>query len=70
MSQRKPITRAIAVQLSPGFVRKLDELAVRSGMSRHRYMIHVLERAVVNRVVVSESVEFSDEQPPKKKALR
>jgi hypothetical protein len=33
-------------------------------------MIHVLERAVVNRVVVSESVEFSDEQPPKKKALR
>jgi hypothetical protein len=48
----------------------LDELAVRSGMSRHRYMIHVLERAVINGVVVSESVEFSDEQPAKKKALR
>ena len=54
-------TRAIAVQLTPQTVKKLDQLAVRSGMSRHRYMILVLERAVRNSVVLREAVAFSDE---------
>lgn len=65
MRQRKSITRAIAVQLSPAFVKKLDALAVRSGMSRHKYMIRVLERAVEHEVVVNESYEFSDNSSSK-----
>ncbi|MFM8656757.1 MAG: ribbon-helix-helix protein, CopG family [Chthoniobacterales bacterium] len=54
-------TRAIAVQLTPQTVKRLDQLAARSGMSRHRYMILVLERAVRNSVVLREEVAFSDE---------
>ena len=54
-------TRAIAVQLAPQTVKKLDQLAERSGMSRHRYMIVVLERAVKANVVVREQLAFSDE---------
>ena len=54
-------TRAIAVQLSPQTIKRLDELAARSNMSRHRYMILVLERAVKNSVVLKAEVAFSDE---------
>lgn len=54
-------TRAIAVQLTPQTVKRLDELAERSKMSRHRYMILVLERAVRKSVVLREEVAFSDE---------
>jgi predicted transcriptional regulator len=54
-------TRAIAVQLAPQTVKKLGQLAERSGMSRHRYMIVVLERAVRTNVVVREELAFSDE---------
>jgi predicted transcriptional regulator len=54
-------TRAIAVQLSPKTVKRLDELASRSKMSRHRYMILVLQRAARNSVVLREEIAFSDE---------
>jgi hypothetical protein len=54
-------TRAIAVQLAPQTVKKLDQLAEHSRMSRHRYMIVVLERAVKANVVVREQLAFSDE---------
>ena len=54
-------TRAIAVQLTPQTINRLDQLAERSGMSRHRYMIVVLERAVKTSVVVREQLAFSDE---------
>ena len=60
-SQRK--TRAIAVQLSPQTVRKLDDLAKKSGMSRHRYMILILERAVKANVTVREEIAFSNAHP-------
>ena len=60
-SQRK--TRAIAVQLSPETVNQLDELAAKSGMSRHRYMILILERAVKANVTVREEVAFSNGHP-------
>ena len=56
-------TRAIAVQLSPQTVKRLDELAANSGMSRHRYMILILERAVKANVTVREEVAFSNEHP-------
>lgn len=54
-------TRAIAVQLTPLMVRRLDELATKSQMSRHRYMILVLERAAAREMVLSQGVAFSDE---------
>lgn len=56
-------TRAIAVQLLPETVKRLDDLATRSGISRHRYMILILERAIRADVVVREEVAFSNEHP-------
>lgn len=56
-------TRAIAVQLTPQTIKRLDELAARSGISRHRYMILILERAVAASVTVREEVAFSNEHP-------
>jgi predicted transcriptional regulator len=62
-SSKERKTRPIAVQLSPATVRSLDNLAARSGMSRHRYMILILERAIKADVVVREEVAFSNESP-------
>jgi len=56
-------TRAIAVQLPPQTIKRLDELAEASGMSRHRYMILILERAVKANVTVCEQVAFSNDHP-------
>lgn len=56
-------TRAIAVQLTPQTVKRLDELAAESGMSRHRYMILILERAVKANVTVREEIAFSNLHP-------
>jgi predicted transcriptional regulator len=44
-------------------VKRLDELAAKSGMSRHRYMILILERAVKANVTVREEVAFSNAHP-------
>jgi len=60
-SHRK--TRAIAVQLTPQTIKRLDELAEASGMSRHRYMILILERAIEANVTVREQLAFSNEHP-------
>lgn len=56
-------TRAIAVQLTPQTIKRLDELAEASGMSRHRYMILILERAIKANVTVREQLAFSNEHP-------
>lgn len=61
--KRERKTRAIAVQLAPEMIKRLDELAAQSGMSRHRYMILILERAVRSNVTVREEVAFSNEHP-------
>ena len=42
-------------------VEKMDRLAAKSEMSRHRYMVLVLERAVESKLVLSEQIAFSDE---------
>jgi predicted transcriptional regulator len=60
-SERK--TRPIAVQLDVTTIKRLDELAARSGISRHRYMILILERAIKAEVTVREEVAFSNEHP-------
>ena len=54
-------TRAIAVQLHREVIGHLDGLAKRSSMSRHRYMILVLERAIQKDLVVREEAIFSSE---------
>ena len=55
--------RPIAVQLTRQTIEGLDRLAARSGITRHRYMIRILERAVKADVVVREEVAFSNELP-------
>ena len=56
-------TRPIAVQLELQTIQLLDELAARSGITRHRYMILILERAIKADVTVREEVLFSNEAP-------
>ena len=53
-------TRAIAVQLPAGMVQQLDKLAAKSGLTRHRYMIRVLEEVVSKDVLVRESTNFTE----------
>jgi hypothetical protein len=57
-------TRPIAVQLPIHMVKQLDQLAAKSGLTRHKYMIRVLKDAVVKDVVVRESVNFSNDPGP------
>lgn len=52
--------RPIAVQLSLQTIDDLDRLAAKSGLSRHRYMILILERAVKGEVVIREQVAYSN----------
>lgn len=40
-------------------VQQLDKLAAKSGLTRHRYMIRVLEEVVAKDVLVRESVKFT-----------
>ena len=54
--------RPIAVQLTKETIEGLDRLAARSGMTRHRYMILILERAIEADVVVREQLAFSNER--------
>jgi len=60
----KPVT----VRLTAKEVKCLDALAAKSGMSRHRYMSFVLDRAMRNGMVVRESVEYAESTPSKESA--
>jgi hypothetical protein len=46
-------------------VKRLDSLAAKSGMTRHRYMSLVLDRAMNSGLVVKESVEYAESSPRK-----
>ena len=52
-------TRAIAVQLPKSMVQQLDQLAAKSGLTRHRYMIRVLEEAVSKDITIRMSANFT-----------
>ena len=41
-------------------VQQLDKLAAKSGLTRHRYMIRVLEEVVSKDVLVRESTNFTE----------
>ena len=51
------------MQLTPQTIKRLDELAEASGMSRRRYMILILERVIRANITVREQLAFSNEHP-------
>jgi predicted transcriptional regulator len=55
----KPVT----VRLTAKEVKRLDALAAKSGMTRHRYMSFVLDRAMNSGLVVKESVQYAESSP-------
>jgi len=55
----KPIT----VRLTTKEVKRLDVLAAKSGMTRHRYMSFVLDRAMQTGLVVKERVDYAESAP-------
>lgn len=55
--------RPVTVRLTPKEVKRLDTLAAQSGMTRHRYMSLVLERAMRSGLVVRETVEYAESTP-------
>lgn len=61
-SNKQRGVRPLAVQLSDATIRGLSAMAKKSGMTRHRYMVLVLERAVERKIAVQEKLFFSDEK--------
>ena len=55
----KPVT----VRLTAKEVKRLDALAAKSGMTRHRYMSFVLDRAMNSGLVVKEIVQYAESSP-------
>jgi hypothetical protein len=62
MTKSQP-ARPVTVRLTPKEVKRLDALAAQSGMTRHRYMSLVLERAMRSGLVVRETVEYAESTP-------
>ena len=60
MNPQINLARPVTVRLTAKEVRQLDELAAQSGMTRHRYMSFVLERAMKTRLVVKETIEYAE----------
>ena len=60
MNTKSDVGRPVTVRLTAREVKQLDTLAAKSGMTRHKYMGFVLERAMKTGLVVKERVEFSD----------
>lgn len=60
MNAKPDLARPVTVRLTAQEVGRLDELATRSGMTRHRYMSFVLERAMRSGLVVRETVEYAE----------
>ena len=54
--------RPVTVRLTAKEVKRLDALAAKSGMTRHRYMSFVLDRAMQSGLVVREKVELSESE--------
>jgi hypothetical protein len=65
MSAKSDTARPVTVRLTSKEVKRLDSLAAKSGMTRHRYMSFVLDRAMNSGLVVKESVEYAEASPRK-----
>lgn len=60
MNPQTNLARPVTVRLTAKEVIQLDELAAQSGMTRHRYMSFVLERAMKTKLVVRETIEYAE----------
>lgn len=63
MSAQSDTAKPVTVRLTSKEVKRLDSLAAKSGMTRHRYMSFVLDRAMNSGLVVKESVEYAESSP-------
>ena len=63
MTSTSDSARPVTVRLTAKEVKRLDSLAAKSGMTRHRYMSFVLDRAMQTGLVVKERVDFSQSRP-------
>jgi predicted DNA binding CopG/RHH family protein len=60
MTTKTDTGKPVTVRLTAKEVKRLDALAAKSGMTRHRYMSFVLERAMQTGLVVKEVVQFAE----------
>ena len=60
MPQPHDPARPVTVRLTGKEVKRLDALAAKSGMTRHRYMSFVLDRAMKSGLVVRETVQYAE----------
>jgi predicted DNA binding CopG/RHH family protein len=63
MTTESETARPVTVRLTAKEVKRLDSLAAKSGMTRHRYMSFVLDRAMQTGLVVTERVDFTESHP-------
>ncbi len=70
MTSESETARPVTVRLTSREVKRLDALAAKSGMTRHRYMSFVLDRAMQTGLVVKERVDFTESHPDKVAAGR
>jgi len=63
MTDNTDTARPVTVRLTAKEVKRLDALAAKSGMTRHRYMTFVLDRAMSSGLVVKEIVEYAESNP-------
>ena len=63
MPSESDTAKPVTVRLTAKEVKRLDALAARSGMSRHRYMSFVLERAMRTGLVVTQRADFAESAP-------
>jgi len=60
MTTKTDTAKPVTVRLTAKEVKRLDALASKSGMTQHRYMSFVLDRAMHSGLVVKEKVEYAE----------
>ncbi len=64
MTEKTDTAKPVTVRLTAKEVKRLDALAAKSDMTRHRYMSFVLERAMKSGLIVKETVEYTETGAP------
>lgn len=60
MNTKTNSAKPVTVRLTAKEVKRLDELAAQSGMTRHKYMSFVLDRAMKCGMVMKETIEYAE----------
>ena len=63
MTTKSDAAKPVTVRLTAKEVKRLDTLAAKSDMTRHRYMSFVLDRAMQSGLVMKEKVEYGESRP-------